>query len=55
LELWPEDADQTSRAGACRVTGSLIGGTEAGGTWAGLFRCHADGTEGLGSYLLWRA
>jgi hypothetical protein len=55
LELWPEDADQTSRAGARRVTGSLLGGAEAGGTWAGIFGCHTDGTAGLGSYLLWRA
>ena len=55
LELWPEDADHASRAGAVRVVGSVLGGTDAGGTWAGLFRCHTDGTEGLGSYLLWRA
>ena len=54
LELWPAEADHTSRAGAVRVTGSLLGGIAAGGTWAGLFRCHTDGTEGLGSYLLWR-
>jgi len=54
LELWPADADHTSRAGAVRVAGSLLGGIAAGGTWAGLFRCHTDGTEGLGSYLLWR-
>ena len=55
LELWPVDADQTSRAAATRVSGSLIGGVRTGGTWAGLFRCHTDGVEGLGSYLLWRA
>lgn len=54
LELWPEDADQSSRAGATRVSGTLIGGFAAGAFWAGLFRCHTDGAEGLGSYLLWR-
>ncbi len=55
LELWPPDADQQTRAAATRVSGSLLGGARSGGTWAGLFRCHTDGTEGLGSYLLWRA
>jgi hypothetical protein len=55
LELWPEDADQSSRAAASRVSGSSLGVAELGGTRAGLFRCHVDGTEGLGSYLLWRA
>jgi hypothetical protein len=49
LELWPgEDSPPT------RIACSLLGGTEAGGLWAGLFRCHTDGTEGLGSYLLRR-
>jgi len=55
LELWPEDADQTSRAAATRVAGSALGGGRIGSTWAGLFRCHTDGTEGLGAYLLWRS
>jgi hypothetical protein len=55
LELWPPDADQSTRAGATRVTGSLLGAARIGETWAGLFRCHTDGTEGLGSYVLWRA
>ena len=55
LELWPEDADQTSRAAATRVAGSALGGARSNGSWAGLFRCHTDGTEGLGAYLLWRA
>jgi hypothetical protein len=54
LELWPEDADQTSRAGATRVAGSLLGGVDVDGLWAGFFRCHTDGAEGLGTYLLWR-
>jgi hypothetical protein len=54
LELWPEDADQSSRAAATRVSGSLLGGLRAGPAWAGLFRCHTDGAEGLGTYLLWR-
>ncbi|HEU4980409.1 MAG TPA: hypothetical protein VFT14_04265 [Solirubrobacterales bacterium] len=49
LELWPGDD-----APPMRTAASLIGGAEAGGAWAGLFRCHTDGTEGLGSYLLWR-
>jgi hypothetical protein len=55
LELWPEDADQSSRAAATRVSGSLLGGSRAGTVWAGLFRCHTDGTEGLGTYFLWRS
>lgn len=54
LELWAEDADQTSRAAATRVSGSSLGVGESGATSAGLFRCHSDGTEGFGSYLLWR-
>jgi hypothetical protein len=55
LELWPPDADQTTRAAATRVAGSLLGGARSGGVWAGLFRCHTDGHEGIGGYLLWRA
>jgi hypothetical protein len=55
LELWPEDADQSTRAAATRVSGSSLGVVTSGATNAGLFRCHADGTEGFGSYLLWRA
>ena len=50
LELWlGEDSPPT------RIACSLLGGTDAVGLWAGLFRCHTDGTEGLGSYLLRRA
>ena len=49
------EAERASRAAATRVTASLLGGVRAGGIWAGLFRCHTDGSEGLGSYLLWRA
>jgi hypothetical protein len=55
LELWPPDADQTTRAAATRVSGSLIAGARSGDVWAGFFRCHTDGTEGIGTYLLWRA
>jgi hypothetical protein len=55
LELWPPDADQTTRAAATRTSGSLLGGARSGGSWAGLFRCHTDGAEGAGTYLLWRA
>jgi hypothetical protein len=55
LELWPEDADQSSRAAATRVSGSSLGVVESGNTAAGLFSAHADGTDGFGSYLLWRA
>jgi len=55
LELWPEDADQSSRAAATRVSGSLLGGARSAKVWAGMFRCHADGAEGAGTYLLWRA
>ena len=55
LELWPPDADQTTRAAATRVSASLLGGARSSGAWAGLFRCHTDGIEGIGTYLLWRA
>jgi hypothetical protein len=54
LELWPPDADQTTRAAATRVSASLLGGAPSGQTWAGLFRCHTEGFEGHGTYLLWR-
>jgi hypothetical protein len=54
LELWPEEAERASRAAATRVTASSLGGVSVGNAWAGLFRCHTDGSEGLGSYLLWR-
>ena len=54
LELWPVDADQSSRAAAVRVSGSSLGVIDSGATRAGLFKCHSDGTEGFGSYLLWR-
>jgi hypothetical protein len=55
LELWPAEAERASRAAATRVAGSALGGVKTGAAWAGLFRCHTDGSEGLGSYLLWRA
>jgi hypothetical protein len=55
LELWPEDADQSSRAAATRVSGSSLGAVVLGNSAAGLFACHVDGAEGFGSYLLWRA
>lgn len=55
LELWPADADQTSRAAATRTSGSLLGGTRSGGIWGGFFRCHTGEAEGIGSCLLWRA
>jgi hypothetical protein len=55
LELWPPDADQTTRAAATRVSASLLAGTPTGDSWAGFFRCHTDGVEGMGTYLLWRA
>jgi hypothetical protein len=54
LELWPADADQTSRAAATRASGNLLGGARSGGAWAGFFRCHTGEFEGIGSYLLWR-
>jgi hypothetical protein len=55
LELWPEESERSSRAAATRVSASSLGGARVGNAWAGLFRCHADGTEGIGSYLLRRA
>jgi hypothetical protein len=55
LELWATGDDQTSRAAATRVAGSLLGGARIGGAWGGFFRCHTDGAEGLGTYVLWRA
>jgi hypothetical protein len=54
LELWPAEADQSVRAAATRVSASLLGGARSGAVWAGLFRCHTDGAEGIGAYLLWR-
>lgn len=50
LELWPG-----GDAPPMRIAASLLGGAERGGTWAGFFRCRADGAEGLASYLLWRS
>jgi hypothetical protein len=55
LELWPGEAEPANRAGAMRTSGALIAGGAVGEIWAGFFRCHTDGTEGLGTYLLWRA
>jgi hypothetical protein len=54
LELWPPEADQTSRAAATRVSGSLLGASRSGAVWAGFFRCHTGESEGIGSYLLSR-
>jgi hypothetical protein len=54
LELWAEEADQSSRAAAMRVAASSLGGAKVANAWAGLFRCHTDGREGIGGYLLWR-
>jgi hypothetical protein len=54
LELWPKDSERASRAAATRVSASSLGGARIGNAWAGLFRCHTDGNEGIGSYLLWR-
>jgi hypothetical protein len=55
LELWPEEAERATRAAAVRVSATVLGGVRVGATWAGVFRCRADGHEGLGSYLLWTA
>jgi hypothetical protein len=50
IELWPgEDAPPT------RVACSIVGGTSREREWVGFLRAHSDGTEGLGSYVLWRA
>jgi hypothetical protein len=54
LELWPQDAERATRAAAVRVSGSLLGAVKDRATWAGVFGCHTDGHEGVGSYLLWR-
>lgn len=54
LELWATGADQASRAAATRIAGSLLGGARSDGAWGGFFRCHTDGSEGLGTYVLWR-
>jgi hypothetical protein len=55
LELWPEESERASRAAAMRVSGTSLGGARIGNAWACLFGCHTDGSEGIGSYLLWRA
>ena len=54
LELWPQGEEQTVRAAATRPSATRIGGTDDGLS-AALFRTHTDGTEGIGSYLVWRA
>lgn len=56
LELWPEGEEQTARAAATRAAGTRLGGTEPAdqGVTAALLRCSTEGTEGLGSYLIWR-
>lgn len=54
LELWPQEAEHTSRAAATRVAASSEGGVGGEGVWAGFYRCSTDGVLGLGSYLLWR-
>jgi hypothetical protein len=55
LELWPEGEEQTVRAAATRPSATRLGGAEHAGMTAALFRSHVDGTDGLASYLLWRA
>lgn len=55
LELWPEESERASRAAATRVSATLLGSVRTGSTWAGLFGSHTDGSDGIGSYLLWRA
>lgn len=55
LELWPEDSERASRAAATRVSASILGSAGTGDVWAGIFSGHTDGSEGIGSYLLWRA
>jgi hypothetical protein len=56
LELWPTGEDQSVRAAAMRAAGTRLGGTEPAnpGVTAALLRCSTEGTEGLGSYLIWR-
>ncbi|MDP9189271.1 MAG: hypothetical protein M3O25_08480 [Actinomycetota bacterium] len=53
LELWPTDSDaQALRAAASRpVYGAGAGGPGASGA---LLHSSADGSEGIGGYLLWR-
>jgi hypothetical protein len=52
LELWPDDPD----APAMRAAATLVGdAAREGPVSATLMRSSAEGTEGLGSYLIWRA
>jgi hypothetical protein len=52
LELWPEDED----APAMRAAATLVGAAaREGGVSAALMSSSAEGTHGLGSYLIWRA
>jgi hypothetical protein len=52
LELWPDGDD----APPMRAAAIRIGGTGSdGGVAAALLRCSTEGSDGLGSYLIWRA
>jgi hypothetical protein len=55
LELWPHGEEEAMiRSAATRAAATRLGGVEKDGVSAALFRCTTGGSEGLGSYLLWR-
>ena len=53
LELWPGESDSPPH----RAAGVVLGGQVANGerVSAALLHSSAEGTTGLGSYLIWRA
>ena len=50
LELWPSD----SEAPAMRAAANALGVAEVDGVSAAPMRSSAEGTPGLGAYLIWR-
>ena len=50
LELWPDDPE----APAMRAAATALGVAEADGVSAAPMRSSAEGTTGLGAYLIWR-
>jgi hypothetical protein len=56
LELWPQGEEEAMiRSAATRAAATRLGGVEKDGVSAALLRCTTEGSEGLGSYLIWRA
>jgi hypothetical protein len=55
LELWPLGEEETMiRSAATRAAATRLGGVDREGVSAALFRCTTEGSQGLGTYLIWR-